>query len=64
VTLLFRAGGYAGGMEERPETEEHPESKPTSLDDGESMEPGEGPQDAPGEPGQLHGVPDDRDNAA
>ena len=51
-------------MEERPETEEHPESEPTSLDDGESMEVGEGPQDTPGELGQLHGVPDDRDDAA
>ena len=51
-------------MEERPETEERPESGPTSLDDAQSMEPGEGPQDESPELGQLHGVPDDRDDAA
>ena len=62
--MLFRAGGYAGGMEERPETEEHPESEPTSLDDGESMEPGEGPHDRDPALEQLHGVPTDRDDAA
>ena len=58
--MLFRAGGYAGGMEEKPETEEHPESEPTSLEDGQSMEPGEGPQDSHPELGQLHGAPTDR----
>jgi hypothetical protein len=47
-------------MEERPETEEHPESEPTSLDDGESMEPGEGPHDRDSALEQLHGVPTDR----
>jgi len=62
--LLFRAGGYRTGMEERPETEARPESEPTSLDDGQSMEPGEGPLDEPSELEQLHGVPDDRDDAA
>jgi len=51
-------------MEERPETEEHPESEPTSLEDGESMEPGEGPHDRDAALEQLHGVPDDRDDAA
>src|SRR5438477_466791 len=60
VTLLFRAGGYARPVEERPETEEHPESEPTSLDDGQSMEPGEGPNDEDSALEQLHGVPDDR----
>jgi hypothetical protein len=57
--LLFRADGYAGPMEEKPETEERPESEPTSLDDGQSMEPGEGPNDEHPELEQLHGVPDD-----
>jgi hypothetical protein len=48
-------------MEEKPETEEHPESGPTSLDDGESsMEPGEGPQDTHPALEQLHGIPTDR----
>ena len=47
-------------MEEKPETEEHPESEPTSLEDGQSMEPGEGPQDSHPELGQLHGAPTDR----
>jgi hypothetical protein len=51
-------------MEERPETEERPESEPTSLEDGQSMEPGEGPLDKHSELEQLHGVPDDRDDAA
>jgi hypothetical protein len=51
-------------MEERPETEARPESEPTSLDDGQSMEPGEGPLDESSELEQLHGVPDDRDDAA
>jgi hypothetical protein len=48
-------------MEEKPETEEHPESEPTSLEDGQSsMAPGEGPQDKHPELEQLHGVPTDR----
>jgi len=62
--LLFRPGGYPSVVEERPETEERPESEPTSLEDGRSMEPGEGPHDRHGELEQLHGVPDDRDDAA
>jgi hypothetical protein len=62
-------GGYATGMEERPETERRPESEPTSLDDGQSMEPGEGPKDRDPALEQLHGVPNDpvpgdRDDAA
>jgi hypothetical protein len=48
-------------MEEKPETEEHPESKPTSLDDGRSAEPGKGPNDKAAALEQLHGVPEDRD---
>jgi hypothetical protein len=56
-------------MEERPETERRPESEPTSLDDGQSMEPGEGPKDRDPALEQLHGVPNDpvpgdRDDAA
>ena len=47
-------------MEERPETEEHPESEPTSLEDGDSMDPGEGPHDRDPALEQLHGVPDER----
>jgi hypothetical protein len=62
--LLFRPGGYTSGMKERPDTEERPESEPTSLDDGESMEPGKGSQDRPSALEQLHGVPGDRDDAA
>jgi hypothetical protein len=62
--LLFRERGYRSGVEERPETEERPESEPTSLEDGQSMEPGEGPHDKHSELEQLHGVPDDRDDAA
>jgi hypothetical protein len=59
--LLFRAGGYVRGMEEKPETEERPESEPTSLEDGpSSMEPGKGPNDAHPELEQLHGLPTDR----
>ena len=46
-------------MEEKPDTEERPESEPTSLDDGQSMEPGEGPNDKSPELEQLHGVPDE-----
>ena len=57
-------GGYPAGMEERPQTEERPESEPTSLEDGESMEPGKGPHDSPSATEQLHGVPDERDDAA
>jgi hypothetical protein len=47
-------------MEARPETEEHPESEPTSLEDGQSMEPGDGPHDRHPALEQLHGVPTDR----
>ncbi len=48
-------------MDERPETEERPESEPTSLDDGPSMEPGKGPHDHDPALEQLHGVPTNRD---
>ena len=48
-------------MEEKPQTEERPESEPTSLEDGPSTEPGEGPLDRHPELEQLHGVPGDRD---
>ncbi|HJQ74676.1 MAG TPA: hypothetical protein VJ814_07310 [Gaiellaceae bacterium] len=51
-------------MDERPETEAHPESEPTSLDDGQSMEPGRGPKDRDSALEQLHGVPTDRDDDA
>jgi hypothetical protein len=51
-------------MAERPETEEHPESEPTSLDDGESLEPGEGSKDRDPALEQLHGVPIERDDDA
>ena len=51
-------------MEEKPDTEEHPEHEPTSLDDGQSMEPGEGSQDKDSALEQLHGVPIDRDDVA
>jgi hypothetical protein len=48
-------------MDEKPETEERPESEPTSLEDGpSSMEPGKGPNDAHPELEQLHGLPTDR----
>jgi hypothetical protein len=47
-------------MEETPETEAHPESEPTSLEDGQSTERGEGPRDQPADIEQLHGVPVDR----
>ncbi|HEU5405131.1 MAG TPA: hypothetical protein VFU52_03540 [Gaiellaceae bacterium] len=47
-------------MKEKPETEERPESEPTSLEDGESTERGEGPRDQPTDIEQLHGVPTDR----
>ena len=59
--MLFRADGYAGRMEEKPETEERPESEPTSLEDGESTERGEGPRDQPADTEQLHGVPINRE---
>ena len=58
--LLFRLAGYAGNMEEKPETEERPESEATSLEDGQSMEAGEGPLDKHPDLEQLHGVPTDR----
>ena len=56
-------------MEEKQETEERPESEPTSLDDGQSTRPGEGRLDEHPELEQLHGVPGDhvpadRDDAA
>jgi hypothetical protein len=47
-------------MDERPETEEHPESEPTALEDGESTERGEGPRDQPADAEQLHGLPTDQ----
>ena len=48
-------------MEEKPETEERPESEPTSLEDGpSSIEPGKGPKDRHPELEQLHGIPTDR----
>ena len=59
--MLFRPGGYARAMEEKPETEEHPESEPTSLEDGGATERGEGPRDQPADVEQLHGVPTDRE---
>jgi len=59
--LLFRSDGYGELMEEKPETEARPESEPTSLDDGQSMEPGEGPKDRDPALEQLHGVPIDRE---
>lgn len=59
--LLFRAGGYASRMEETPETEARPEREPTSLEDGQSMEPGEGPYDRHPKLEQLHGLPTDRE---
>jgi hypothetical protein len=49
-------------MEEKPETEARPESEPTSLEDGQSMEPGEGPHDMDSALEQLHGVPIDREH--
>ena len=58
--MLFRGGGYARAVDEKPETEKRPESGPTSLEDGRSMEPGEGPHDRHPELEQLHGVPTDR----
>jgi hypothetical protein len=48
-------------VEEKPETEEHPESELTSLEDGESTERGEGPRDQPADTEQLHGVPTNRE---
>ena len=59
--MLFRAGGYARAMAEKPETEERPESEPTSLKDGEPTERGEGPRDQPADVGQLDGVPTNRE---
>jgi hypothetical protein len=47
-------------MEEKPESEERPESGATSLEDGESTDRGEGPRDQPADIEQLHGVPTDR----
>jgi hypothetical protein len=47
-------------MDEKPETEERPESDPTSLEDGEPTQRGEGPRDQPADVEQLHGVPTDR----
>ena len=58
--MLFRTDGYAQRMKEKPETKERPESEPTSLEDGESTERGEGPRDQPTDIEQLHGVPTDR----
>jgi hypothetical protein len=39
---------------ELPEAEEHPESEPSSLDDGESIEPGGGRLDDPAEGQGTH----------
>jgi hypothetical protein len=39
------------------------EETPSSADDGESMEPGEGPLDEPASKSQPHGVPTDRESA-
>jgi hypothetical protein len=50
-------------MDEKPETEERPETEPTSLEDGDSTDRGEGPRDQPADPEQLHGVPTDRQQA-
>jgi hypothetical protein len=47
-------------MDERPETEQRPESDPTSLEDGTSTDRGEGPRDQPADIEQLHGIPTDR----
>jgi hypothetical protein len=47
-------------MGERPETEEHPESEPTSLEDYPSTEPDEGPLGEHPELEQLYGIPTDR----
>jgi hypothetical protein len=58
--LLFRAGGYAGRMDEKPETEQSPESDTASPEDGSSTERGEGPRDQPADGERLHGVPTDR----
>lgn len=59
--MLFRADGYARRMEEKPETEEPPESDLTSPEDGESTQRGEGPRDQPADVERLHGVPTDRE---
>ena len=48
-------------MQEKPETEEHPESEPTSLEDGGATERGEGPRDQPSDVEQLHSVQTDRE---
>jgi hypothetical protein len=51
--------GYLKAMEdtpETPETEEHPESEPTTLEDGEDA-----PLDSHPELEQLHGIPLERD---
>jgi hypothetical protein len=47
-------------VSEKPETEQRLDSDPTSLDDGRSMQPGEGPKDEDPALEQLHGVPDER----
>ena len=59
--MLFRRDGYARAMDEKPETAEHPENEPTSLEDGASTERGEGPRDQPADVEQLHGVPTNRE---
>lgn len=59
--MLFRAVGYATAVDEKPETEERPESVPTSLEDGQSMEPGKGPHDRHPDLEQLHRVPTHRE---
>ena len=56
--FLFLRRGYARAVREdeepRPETEEHPESVPTSVEDGPSTEAGEGRLDEPAEGGGTH----------
>ncbi|HZD87231.1 MAG TPA: hypothetical protein VE088_04430 [Gaiellaceae bacterium] len=46
--------------EDTPDLEEHPEREPTNLDEGESLESGEGPLDDVASKSQPHGVPTDR----
>ena len=48
-------------MTEKPETEERPESEPSSLEDGGATDRGEGPRDQPADSEQLHGVPTDHE---
>jgi hypothetical protein len=61
VRFLFRRRGYARAVREdeetgaeAPEADEHPESEPTSLEDGRSTGPREGPLDDPAEGEGTH----------